>query len=81
MHFDEMEAGDFKIYTGAMEAPTSGFRASIVISRVRGVTPPREVYREENMAGGYTWPSAREALGFAMAAGQRLLKAQQAAAA
>ena len=81
MHFDEMEAGDFKIYTGAMEAPTKGFRASIVISRVRGVTPPREVYREENMAGGYTWPSAREALGFATAAGQRVVRERVAGAA
>lgn len=74
MHFDEMEAGDFKIYTGALEAPSLGYRASVVISRVRGVTPPQEVYREENMAGGYIWPSAYEALRYAMSAGQRLLR-------
>ncbi len=73
MHFDELQAGDFKIYTGAVEAP-GGYRASVVICQVRGVTPPREVYREENMAGGYIWPSASEALRFAMATGQRMLR-------
>lgn len=81
MHFDEMEAGDFKIYTGAVESPGRGFKASIVISQVRGVTPPREIYREESMAGGYAWPSATEALRFAMSAGQRLVRLRKPASA
>jgi hypothetical protein len=29
MHFDEMEAGDFKIYTGAMEVPQRSYRAAL----------------------------------------------------
>lgn len=69
MHFDEREAGDFKIYTGAIEAPPGGYRAALVIKRVRG----REVYRDEDLAGGFAWPDAREALQYAMLVGQRLV--------
>lgn len=62
MHFDERETGDFKIYTGALETQPLGYRAALVISRVRGVAMPREVYRDESLAGGHAWPNARDAL-------------------
>ena len=74
MHFDEADAGDFKIYTGAVEASQRGYRASLVIKRVRGVAPPREVYREEDMAGGHIWPTPNEALRYAMTAAKRLVR-------
>jgi hypothetical protein len=41
-----------------------------VIKRVRG----REVYRDEDLAGGFAWPDAREALQYAMQVGQRLVQ-------
>lgn len=77
MHFVEAEAGDFKIYTGALEVPERGYLAALIIKQVRGVAPAREVYREESMAGGYAWPTAAEALDYAMQAGLRLVRSPQ----
>jgi hypothetical protein len=74
MHFDERDAGDFKIYTGAMEAADLGYLASLVIKRVRGIPTPREVYRDEDMACGHVWPSASEALRYAMSVAERLIR-------
>jgi len=81
MHFDERETGDFKIYTGALEIQPTGYRAAVIISRVRGVAMPREVYRDESLAGGHAWPNARDALQYAMALGQRLVRERHAAVA
>ena len=70
MHFDERVAGEYHIYTGAIEVPSRGYRAALIINRVRG----REVYRDEDLAGGFAWPDAREALQYAMQVGQRLVQ-------
>lgn len=73
MLFDQAEAGDYRIYAGAIEVPPSGYRTVLVIKRVRGIKPAREVYRNEDLAGGFAWPNAREALQYAMQVGQRLV--------
>jgi hypothetical protein len=74
MHYDEVDAGDYRLRIGAVEAPEHGYLASLVISMVQGFGEPREVYRDDDMAGGYAWPSPQEALQYAMTAGQRLLR-------
>lgn len=68
MIFDERTEGDYRIYAGALDAPRGqGFIAAVVVSRVRGEGPtPREVYRDDNLACGYRWRSAHEALLYAM---------------
>lgn len=73
MHFDEMDAGDFKIYTGALEVPPRGYRAALIIKRIRGVAASREVHRDESMAGGHVWDTPTEALRHAMQVGRRLV--------
>ncbi|MDT8998327.1 hypothetical protein RQP53_03445 [Paucibacter sp. APW11] len=71
MHFDEVDAGDYRIYAGAMERPRSfGYIAAVVVVRVRGQQPRREAFRDENLAGGYGWASAADALRFAINAGR-----------
>lgn len=74
MHFDEHEAGDYRIYTGAVEVPPCGYLAALIIEQIRGILPAREVYRDEDLAGGFAWPDAKEALAYAMQVGQRLIR-------
>jgi hypothetical protein len=72
MYFEEVDAGDFRIYAGAMERPRSfGYVAAVVVMRVRGATGERrEAFRDENLAGGYGWASPADALRFAINAGR-----------
>lgn len=67
MVFDECIDGDYRIYAGALEAPRGqGYIAAVVVNRVRGETAPREAFRDESLAGGHRWPSAGEALRYAL---------------
>lgn len=73
MHFEEVDAGDYRIYAGAIERPRSfGYVAAVVVMRVRGQAGAgrQEAFRDENLAGGYGWASAAEALRFAVNAGR-----------
>lgn len=71
MHFEEVDAGDFRIYAGAIERPrTFGYVAAVVVMRVRGQAPRQEAFRDENLAGGYGWASPSDALRFAVNAGR-----------
>lgn len=71
MHFAEIDAGDYRIYAGAIEKPRAyGYVAAVVVMRVRGEKPRREAYREESLAGGFAWSSPDEALRFAVNAGR-----------
>ncbi len=71
MHFEEVDAGDYRIYAGAIEKPRAyGYIAAVVVMRVRGDKPRREAYREESLAGGFAWSSPAEALRFAVNAGR-----------
>lgn len=71
MHFEEVDAGDYRIYAGAIERPRSyGYVAAVVVVRMRGQPVQQETYRDENLAGGYGWPSPAEALRFAINAGR-----------
>ncbi|QPF74626.1 hypothetical protein G8A07_18030 [Roseateles sp. DAIF2] len=72
MHFEEIDAGDYRIYAGAIERPRSfGYVAAVVVMRVKGGSLPRqEAFRDENLAGGYGWASPADALRFAINAGR-----------
>lgn len=71
MHFEEVDAGDYRIYAGAMERPRQfGYVAAVVVVRMRGRLPRQEAYRDESLAGGFAWASPREALRFAVNAGR-----------
>jgi hypothetical protein len=49
-------------------------RATLIIKRIRGGVPAREVHRDESMSGGHVWDTPMEALWFAMQVGQRLVR-------
>ena len=71
MHFEEVDAGDYRIYAGAVERSRQyGYVAAVVVVRVRGRLPKQETYRNESLASGYPWASAREALTCAIKAGK-----------
>ena len=71
MHFDEVDAGDYRIYAGALERPRQfGYVAAVVVVRLRGQGPKAETFRDENLAGGHAWASPKEALRFAINAGR-----------
>src|SRR5437762_1553017 len=67
MIFAERDEGDFRIYAGAVEARRDdGYHAAVVVYRVRGVEMPQETWRDDSLCAGYIWPTADEALAFAM---------------
>ncbi|MDM4764615.1 hypothetical protein [Pelomonas sp. SE-A7] len=71
MHFQEVDAGDYRIYAGAVERPRAyGYVAAVVVMRVRGDKSRRETYRDESLAGGFAWSTPAEALRFAVNAGR-----------
>jgi hypothetical protein len=78
MVFDERNVGDYRIYAGALESPRGrGYTAAVVVSRVRGAGPkPREAYRDDSLACGYCWPSAEEALSYALNKGRELIRGE-----
>lgn len=72
MHFKEVDYGNYRIYAGAIERMrTYGYVAAVVVMRLEHGQPLQEVFRDENMAGGYGWPSPAEALRHALREGQR----------
>ncbi|CAN5384519.1 hypothetical protein BH11PSE9_BH11PSE9_11180 [soil metagenome] len=78
MHFDERNIGDYRVYAGAMEAPIGeGYTATMVVQRLRGVpNAPREVYRDEGLAGGHRWESPAAALSYALSKAQEVISKQ-----
>ena len=82
MRFDETQEGDYRIFVGAVEAPKGdGYIAALVVNRVRGSTPgttpnAREAFRDDSLACGYRWPSADEAIHYAMNRARELIRSR-----
>lgn len=76
MIFDERTEGDYRIYAGALEAPRGqGYIAAVVVNRVGAAGhPPREAFRDDSLACGHRWPSAAEALSYALNKARELIR-------
>lgn len=77
MHFQESTEGDYRIFAGAIEAPAArgGYLAALVVNRTDARRHNAgEAFRDTALAAGYTWDSADEALRYAMARGQELVR-------
>lgn len=83
MRFEECHEGDYRIYVGALEAPRGeGYTAAVVVKRVRGPgaalaahsSAAPVAYRDDSVACGYRWPSADEALAYAMQQARNLVR-------
>jgi hypothetical protein len=71
MQFEEIDAGDFRIYAGALERlRTSAYSAAVVVVRLRADGCIEEVFRDEDIGAGYPWPTAKEALHYAVQRGR-----------
>ncbi|MFN4116000.1 MAG: hypothetical protein ACK4F7_05795 [Inhella sp.] len=71
MQFEEIDAGDYRIYAGALErARTHAYTAAVVVVRMRADGLREEVFRDEEIGGGYPWPTAAEALRYALQRGR-----------
>ena len=78
MNFDERNEGDHRIYAGALEAQ-GGYVAAAVVSRLRGIqAPTREAWRDVSMCGGHRWPSPQDALHYALARAQEVIRTEPA---
>lgn len=68
MKFDERLDGDYRIYAGALDGLRGdGYIAAVVVSCTCSPhTKGLEVFRDESLACGHRWPSADEALRFAL---------------
>ena len=77
MHFKEVDCGNYRIFAGAIERTRAyGYVAAVVVMRLELGRPQHEVFRDENMAGGYGWPSPAEALRHAVREGQRAVSSR-----
>lgn len=73
MQFHETTEGHYRIFAGAIEAPArSGYFAALVVNRTGDA--PREAFRDTLLAAGYRWPSAEEALRYAVQRGQEIVR-------
>ena len=78
MQLDAQVQGNYRIVARALPAPArKGYIAGVLVQRVRGGTDaPRDAYHEDDLAGGYAWPSARAARLFALAKGQEIIRTE-----
>lgn len=77
MRFQEAHEGDYRIYVGALEAPQgAGYIAAVVVDRIRGEAAGRrrEAFRDDSLACGYRWPSADEAMHYALNRARELIR-------
>jgi hypothetical protein len=76
MQFHETTEGDYRIFAGAIEAPArSGYFAALVVNRTGGERRGSpEAFRDTSLAAGYRWPSADEALRYALQRGQEIVR-------
>ncbi len=74
MRFAEATEGEYRIYVGAVEAPGGqGYTAAVVVQR--GIGPRlSEVWRDDPLACGYCWPSADEALAYALTRARDMIR-------
>jgi hypothetical protein len=79
MQFNETHEGDYRIFVGAVEAPTGGgYIAALVVNRIHGVQNPRQAqaFRDDSLACGYRWPSADQALHYALNRGREMIRSR-----
>lgn len=76
MQFDESHEGDYRIYVGAVESTRGdGYTAALIVKRLQGgPADARVAYRDDSVACGYRWPSADEALQYAMSRARELIR-------
>ena len=79
MQFNDATEGDYRIYTGALEAlQGNGYIAAVVVNRLHGgAKPPREVFRDESLAGGHRWESADAALRYALSKARQIIRSHK----
>ena len=73
----EGHEGDYRIYVGAVESTRGdGYIAALVVNRVHGEPVPkaREAFRDDSLACGYRWPSAEQAIQYAMNRARELIR-------
>lgn len=74
MQFEEIDAGDFRIYAGALERKgNASYCAAVVVIRLRADGLREEVFRDEDIGAGYPWPNAHEALRYAVQRGRDIV--------
>ena len=79
MKFDERLDGDYRIYAGALDVLRGdGYIAAVVVSCTCSPhTKGLEVFRDESLACGHRWPTADEALMFALCKAREWIGQQQ----
>jgi hypothetical protein len=77
VNFDERNEGDYRIYAGALEVP-GGYVAAMVVNRLRGNPGPyRGKRRDISISGGHRWPSAQDALRYALARASEVIRTER----
>ena len=58
-----------------LESPHGGYLAAVVVNRLGcSIDGPREAYRDTGMSGGHCWSSPDDALRYAVARAQELIR-------
>jgi hypothetical protein len=82
MQFQEIRHAGYRIFVGAVESPRGdGYTAAVVVQRMAlGGTGAvaQEAYRDDSLACGHRWSSAKDALSYALRRGRDYVRRQAA---
>lgn len=81
MQFDECLEGEYRIFVGALDAPGGqGYTAAVVVNRLAagGDGAERVAWRDDSIACGYRWPTAQEAIAYAMTQAREMVRRRSA---
>ncbi|MCZ8257577.1 MAG: hypothetical protein ACK520_18240 [Inhella sp.] len=80
MQIQQYDAGDYQICAGAVERGLgAAFQATLVVTRIGCQGQWIEVYREDQVGGGFLWNCPQEALTFALERGKDVVMCRSAA--
>jgi hypothetical protein len=76
MQFHEVDEAGYRIYLGALESPRGdGFTGAVAVQRIAAAAGAPVLYRDDRLACGHRWPTADDALAFALRRGRAWVRA------
>lgn len=76
MQFIDSTVGDYRIYVGALESE-GGYTAALIVEQRPAGQAGLICFRDDSLACGYRWPSAEQAMTYAMSRGREMVRRGQ----
>jgi len=74
MNFQQLDAGDFRIYAVAFDSAQGGYVAGVEVRRLRnGNAAQQVVFSDEFLSGGHRFDVPADALNYALTVGRQAI--------